>query len=81
MSDAIKRMRDFLTISPSVVYPDEVLELLGPIEAENAKLRELASELRMCSKTANCLKCEHGRFCDLRLDERCRELGIEVSNG
>ena len=58
----------------------------GPIEeceefrlqAENAKLRELARDLRLCSRESNCLKCSHGRFCDLRLDERCAELGIEV---
>ena len=48
------------------------------LSAENATLRELARDLRFCARESNCLKCEHGRFCDLRLDERCKELGIEV---
>ena len=60
----------------------DVLELLNlsleESQAENAKLRELARDLRFCARQSNCLKCEHGRFCDLRLDERCKELGIEV---
>lgn len=53
---------------------DKTLEL----GAENAKLRELARDLRFCARQSICLKCEHGRICDLRLDERCAELGIEV---
>lgn len=65
-------------------YPDKVLawaevpklEDRDAQESENAKLRELARDLRLCSRESNCLKCEHGRFCDLRLDERCKELGI-----
>jgi hypothetical protein len=40
MSKATQALRDFLTASPSVVFPYEVLELLGPVEAENTKLRE-----------------------------------------
>ena len=50
------------------------------LKAENAKLRELARDQRFCARQAICLKCEHGRFCDLRLDERCKELGVEVYN-
>lgn len=42
MSDAIKKLHDYLAKSPSVVYPQDVLEYLPAIEAENAKLRELA---------------------------------------
>lgn len=51
---------------------------VAEVEDKNAKLRELARDLRFCARQSNCLKCEHGRFCDLRLDERCKELGIEV---
>ena len=39
MSDAIKELHDYLAESPSVVYPQDVLEYLPAIEAENAKLR------------------------------------------
>ncbi|MBR3160108.1 MAG: hypothetical protein IKF14_13575 [Atopobiaceae bacterium] len=46
---------------------------------ENAKLRELARDLRFCARQSICLKCKHGRICDLRIDERCAELGIEVN--
>lgn len=45
MSDAIKKLYDYLAKSPSVVYPQDVLEYLPAIEAENAKLRELARDL------------------------------------
>lgn len=41
MSQAIKDLKDFLTKSPSVVFPDEVLEYVDAIESENKKLREL----------------------------------------
>lgn len=41
MSDAIKKLHDYLAKSPSVVYPQDVLEYLPAIEAENAKLRKL----------------------------------------
>lgn len=47
------------------------------LRSENAKLRELVRDLRFCARQSICLKCEHGRICDLRLDERCKELGIE----
>lgn len=43
MSDATKAMRDFLTKSPSVVFPDEVMELFVPVEKENEMLREQAN--------------------------------------
>ena len=42
------------------------------------ELRELARDLRFCARQSICLKCVHGRFCDLRFDERCKELGIEA---
>lgn len=40
MSDAIKRLHDYLAKSPSVVYPEDVLAYLPAIEDENAKLRQ-----------------------------------------
>lgn len=45
MSEATERMREFLTRSPSVVFPDEVLELFEPIERENAKLVDVLHEV------------------------------------
>ena len=56
-----------------------VCEQQCKIDAENAKLRELCADLRFCSHN-DCLRCEHGRFCDLRLDERIRELGIDINH-
>lgn len=44
-------------------------------QTENAKLRELCRDLKFC-RGNDCLRCSHGRFCDLRLDERCDELGV-----
>lgn len=40
MSDAIRKLHDYLAKSPSVVYPEDVLEYLPAIEAENDRLRE-----------------------------------------
>ena len=40
MSDAIKKLHDYLAESPSVVYPEDVLAYLSAIEDENARLRE-----------------------------------------
>ena len=45
MSEVTQRVRDFLTKSPSVVYPDDVLELFEQVEHENAKLRELVQDM------------------------------------
>lgn len=39
MSNAIKKLHDYLAMSPSVVYPEDVLAYLPAIEDENAKLR------------------------------------------
>mgnify|MGYP007012562596 CR=1 FL=1 len=47
MSEATQRVRDFLTKSPSVVYPDDVLGLFEQVELENAKLREYAHSLEL----------------------------------
>lgn len=45
--------------------------------AENAKLRELCADLRFCKRN-NCLTYSHGRFCDMRFDERYTDLGVEI---
>ena len=45
MSDAIKKLHDYLAMSPSVVYPDDVLAYLPAIEDENAKLRNEVDNL------------------------------------
>ncbi len=45
MSDAIKKLHDYLAKSPSVVYPEDVLAYLPAIEDENAKLRERCADL------------------------------------
>lgn len=50
--------------------------LIDALDRENRKLRELCTDLNICRHAGNCLRCEHGRFCDLRLDERCAELGV-----
>lgn len=67
LNAVIRRQRKQLT---------EVQEAIARRNSENAKLRELARDLRFCARQSICLKCEHGRICDLRLDERCKELGI-----
>ena len=88
MSDATKRMRDFLTKSPSVVFPDEVLELFIPVEEENAKLLGLLEAVLQCAgetkRDKGCDACpmynghwrNDGRWCLLR--PTLRKLGIEV---
>lgn len=38
MSDAIRVLHDYLAKSPSVVFPQDVLEFLPAIKAENDKL-------------------------------------------
>ena len=75
MTDAIKALRNYLSKSPSVVYPQDVLEYLPAIEAENAKLLELVrimhSELVSCE--------DNGYVCGgHKFDGRMRELGVEV---
>ena len=51
--------------------------VIADYRSEVAKLRKLCADLRFCRRN-NCLKCSHGRFCDMRFDERFAELGIEV---
>lgn len=46
-------------------------------EAENVELRKLCADLRFCRRQ-DCLTCSHGRFCDMRFDERYAKLGIEA---
>ena len=88
MSDAIRELRDYLAKSPSVIYPEDVLEYLPAIEAENAKLRELMLCLLTCASDSDgvCDRCPVNGgagiwgfedFCDGLLD-RVHELRIEV---
>ena len=80
MSDATSRLRAFLTISPSVVFPDEVLELFKPVEKEvtrlsdeNSKLRELVYDMLVDE--------ERGHNDDSTFDEhveRANELGVRL---
>lgn len=41
MSKAIDELEEFLAISPSVVFPQDVYDYLPAIKAENKRLREL----------------------------------------
>ena len=66
MSDAIKKLHDYLAMSPSVVYPEDVLEFLPAIKAENAKLRELVQYI-----------CDEN-YGDDWFAEKAAELGIEA---
>ena len=81
MSDATDRLRAFLTISPSVVFPDEVLDLFEPVETEvtrltdeNEKLRKLVAYLMFVKpyyvKTIHC----KGKL--LRFDDLLAEVGM-----
>lgn len=93
MSDAIKELHDYLAESPSVVYPQDVLEYLPAIEAENAKLRDLALNCYRMAKVhctdRDCYaRCSHWPECYERdtiehvepceLSVIAQELGIEV---
>lgn len=57
---------------------DSLVDECTDHKAENAKLRKLCADLRFCRRN-NCLTCSHGRFCDMRFDERYAEMGIEMS--
>ena len=72
MSDAIKKLHDYLAMSPSVVYPEDVLAYLPAIEDENAKLRELVRDMWLQLLNAYDRK-EVDEFAD-----RMRELSMEV---
>lgn len=54
MSKAIQDLKDFLSKSPSVVFPDEVLEYVDAIEAENEKLLAERNYLFMNSNPTAC---------------------------
>ena len=45
MSDAIKKLHDYLAKSPSVVYPEDILAYLPAIEDENTKLVDVLHEV------------------------------------
>ena len=72
MSDAIKKLHDYLAMSPSVVYPEDVLAYLPAIGDENAKLRELVRDMWLQLLNAYDRK-EVDEFAD-----RMRELSMEV---
>ena len=72
MTDAIKALRDYLSKSPSVVYPQDVLEYLPAIEAENAKLRELVKRYHRLVTGTDELWSWRSVYAELQ------ELGIEV---
>ena len=72
MTDAIKALRDYLSKSPSVVYPQDVLEYLPAIEAENAKLRELCADIYEMAYH------EYPSAFEATFADRMRELRVEV---
>lgn len=72
MSEPIKTLRHFLAKSPSVIYPEDVLEYLPAIEAENAALRELLHEALLFGNERSYQEIRY------RLKQQARELGIEV---
>jgi len=83
MSDVTDRLRAFLTISPSVVFPDEVFELFEPVETEvtrltdeNAKLRELVAHYER-AVTVHDVKPVEVLEWSVRCDALRKELGME----
>ena len=71
MSDAIKKLHDYLAKSPSVVYPEDVLAYLSAIEDENAELRELCASLYEFAMS------EYPDGTELNFADRMRELEVE----
>lgn len=90
MSDAIKKLRDYLAKSPSVVYPEVVLVYYLPaIEDENAKLRELVMMAYKAVTEPDCADCYNEHSCKnndlsycvmwVELEQKMRdELGVEA---
>ena len=80
MSDAIKKLHDYLAKSPSVVYSEDVLAYLPAIEDENAKLRELCKAwYKFAYELFDNFIGEPEASDDfMELDDRMRELGVEV---
>ncbi len=90
MSDAIKKLHDYLAKSPSVVYPEDVLAYLSAIEDENAKLRKIAQDVALPLSIAcdmfniRCCECAFTKVktCPVpELEEQLKELGIEANDG
>ena len=75
MSDAIKKLHDYLAMSPSMVYPQDVLEFLPAIKSENDKLRELVQGLWFA---AQYLGMNPDGATGSGFARQMRELGIEV---
>lgn len=80
MSKAMQALKNFLTVSPSVVYPDEVLELLQPVEDENDELRKLAEEMYPVAKAYTTIAKQLGCVDDVTYEWEMRmlKLGIEA---
>lgn len=77
MSEATQRVRDFLTKSPSVVYPDDVLGLFERVERENAKLRELVEDMLDYIEIREAFgRPPTSEMCE-KFAQRADELGIE----
>lgn len=71
MSDAIKKLHDYLAKSPSVVYPEDVLAYLSAIEDENAELRDSLKALMMGTNV---------ELCADRDQPQCRECSMYRSD-
>lgn len=54
-----------------------LVDYVGKLEAENAKLRELLADLAICACGKYCYGCPH-QYDGCNRDQRLRELGIEV---
>jgi hypothetical protein len=78
VSDAIKKLHDYLAMSPSVVYPEDVLEYLPAIDDENSKLRELLLDCWEFSHLMH--RRMAARYYELGLIgcDEARKLGVEV---
>lgn len=75
---AIKKLHDYLAKSPSMIYPQDVLEYLPAIEEENDKLRKLVELWMHFYFMPSAIDCKQR---ETELLERARELGIEKDNG
>lgn len=91
MNDATKAMRDFLTKSPSVVFPDEVMEMFIPVEKENERLCELIKKVWKWEKNGCCecplekdckVLCVYDGDCGIavEIEKKLQELGIEADD-
>lgn len=77
MSDALKKLHDYLAKSPSVIYPEDVLAYLPAIEAENAKLRKENKRL-IIKLNAERIVRQNAVFESAKLRELCERCAIEL---